>query len=163
MCCSLPRKRFTAVPFRRKMFLHLLCTHCERRLKNFIAFNKLLSESQGSLERVEKFMEKSVSAFRSLKTSKQETTWWPAFRKVRGGNLISTCATKIQSWGQVVMIGKFYGSQSCDLESFPWETLANTKIYFFCCCVLLSHFRLIWKGNTKLTSLLYFVQPDFSL
>ena len=61
------------------------------------------------------------------------------------------------------MIGKFYGSQSYDLESFPWETLANTNIYFFCCCVLLSHFRLIWKGNTKLTSLLYFVQPDFSL
>ena len=61
------------------------------------------------------------------------------------------------------MIGKFYGSQSCDLESFPWETLANTNIYFFCCYVLLSHSRSIRKGNTKLTSLLYFVQPDFSL
>ena len=44
------------------MFLHLLCTHCERRLKNFIAFNTLLSESQRSLERVEKFIEKSLSA-----------------------------------------------------------------------------------------------------
>ena len=46
--------------------------------------------------------------------------------------------------------------QSCDLESFPTET--NTNI-FFCQCVLLSHFLSARKGNTKLTSLLYFIRP----
>ena len=49
---------------------HLLCRPCERRLRNFIAFKTLISESQRSLERAKRCKEESPSAHRSLKTSK---------------------------------------------------------------------------------------------
>ena len=54
------------------------------------------------------------------------------------------------------MFGKFYGRESYDIESSARGTLQNMNTPF-CQCVLLTHFLLIWKGNTKLTSLLYFV------
>ena len=53
---------------------HLLCRPCERRLRNFIAFKALISESQRSLERAKRCMEESPSAHRSLKTSKATET-----------------------------------------------------------------------------------------
>ena len=55
------------------------------------------------------------------------------------------------------MFGKSYGWESYDRESFPTETNTNTS---FCRRVLLSHFRSVRKGNTKLTSLLYFIRPS---
>ena len=53
---------------------HLLCRPCERRLRNFIAFKTLISESQRSLERAKRCMEESPSAHPSLKTSKGTET-----------------------------------------------------------------------------------------
>ena len=41
---------------------HLRCRPCERRLRNFIAFKKLISKSQRSLERAKRCMEESPSA-----------------------------------------------------------------------------------------------------
>ena len=56
-------------PFQRNESLpHLLCRPCERRLRNFIAFKTMISESQRSLARAKRCMEESPSAHRSLKT-----------------------------------------------------------------------------------------------
>ena len=55
---------------RSELFLHLRCRPCKRSLKTSIALKTLISESQRSLERFERFIEESLSAVRSLKTSK---------------------------------------------------------------------------------------------
>ena len=55
---------------RSELFMRLRCRTCKRRLKNFIALQILISESQIPLERVKRFIEESLSALRSLKTSK---------------------------------------------------------------------------------------------
>ena len=54
---------------RSELFLLLRFRPCERRLKHFIALKILITESQRFLERVKKFIEESLSALRSLKTS----------------------------------------------------------------------------------------------
>ena len=46
------------------------CRPCKRSLKIFIPLQTLISESKISLERVKRFIEKSLSTLRSLKTSK---------------------------------------------------------------------------------------------
>ena len=55
---------------RSELFMRLRCRPCKRRLEIFIALQTLISESQISLERVKRFIEESLFALRSLKTSK---------------------------------------------------------------------------------------------
>ena len=50
--------------------LLMRCRPCGRHLKNFVALKTLIFESQETLERVKRFIEESLSALRSLKTSK---------------------------------------------------------------------------------------------
>ena len=55
---------------RSELFLHLRCRPCKRCLKNLITFKTLISESRRSLERVKRFIVKSLSTLRSLKSFK---------------------------------------------------------------------------------------------
>ena len=52
---------------------HLLCRPCERRLKNFIAFKTVISESQRSFETVKRCTEISPSVPRTLAKSSRES------------------------------------------------------------------------------------------
>ena len=74
-------------------------------------------------ERVKRFIEESLSALWSLKTSKATHV---SVAHVHGEDLISYSVNQIQSWNQVVMFGKFYGWQS--YESFPTETNTNISL-----------------------------------
>ena len=86
-------------------------------------------------------MEESLSVLRSLKTSKAT---YALVARVSRGTRRALWTRSMQSWSQVVMFGKFYGWQSYE--------------HIFCRRVLLSHFWSVWKGKTKLTSLLYFIR-----
>ena len=69
MRCSLPRKRFTAVPFGEVNYFCIYAVDLAKGvLKNFIAVQTLISESQICQEGVKGFIEESLSALRSLKT-----------------------------------------------------------------------------------------------
>ena len=84
---------------------------------------------------------------------KEHTIEWLAFHEVHGEVLISDSSDPKLKSGCIVWL-IIVDNRSV----FPTEK--NTNI-FFCRRVLLSHFRSVWKGNTKLTSLLYLYHEAF--
>ena len=109
---------------RSELFLHLRCRPCKRRLKNFIALKTLISESQRSLERFERFIEESLSAVRSLKTSEGRND---SVARVSRGTRRGLDSNSVK---QIL----FYGWQSYKLESLPTETKMN--IFFLSACLV---------------------------
>ena len=80
-------------PLRKDKFLpHLRCRPCERRLKNYIVFKTVISETQSSLETVKRCTEISPSVPRTLAKSARES----GGRSRRGLNFV-TVQTKMQS------------------------------------------------------------------
>ena len=56
-----------------KLLPHLLCRPCERRLKNFISFKTVISESQSSFETVKRCTENSSLSFLKNQQLKRST------------------------------------------------------------------------------------------
>ena len=75
-----------------KLLPYLLCRPCERRLKNFISFKTVISESQSSLETVKRCKEISPSVPRTLAKSARESE-----RKSRRGLNFLTVPSQMQS------------------------------------------------------------------
>lgn len=75
-----------------KLLPHLLCRPCERRLKNFISFKTVISESQSSFETVKRCKEISPSVPRTLAKSARESE-----RKSRRGLNFLTVPSQMQS------------------------------------------------------------------
>ena len=75
-----------------KLLPHLLCRPCERRLKKFISFKTVISESQSSFETVKRCKEISPSVPRTLAKSARESD-----RKSRRGLNFRTVPSQMQS------------------------------------------------------------------
>ena len=71
---------------------HLICRPCERRLKNFISFKTVISESQSSFETVKRCTEISPSVPRTLAKSARKSE-----KKGRRGLNFATVPTQMQS------------------------------------------------------------------
>ena len=120
------------------LYLYLRCRPCKRRLKNFIPFKTLLSESQRSLERVKRFIGESLSALRSLNAYKatHDSVTRVSRGTRRGLDFELREPNKSKSGCNVWQILWL-------IIVWPWE-LPHGNEYehiFFCRRVLLSHFQ----------------------